>query len=75
MVLASRPGGADESSDVDLFVVYRTDKRFLDRLGALYALWDIPIAVDILAYTPEEFGFHDKGCFVAQRSAEKAVKA
>ena len=48
-------GRADEASDVDLIVVYRTDKRFLDRLGELYALWDIPIAVDILAYTPEEF--------------------
>ena len=48
-------GQADEYSDVDLIVVYETDKRFLDRLGELYALWDLPIAVDMLAYTPEEF--------------------
>ncbi len=48
-------GGADESSDVDLIVVYQTDKRFLDRLDELYSRWDLPIAVDILAYTPAEF--------------------
>jgi predicted nucleotidyltransferase len=46
---------ADEASDVDLIIVYRTTKRFLDRLEELYSLWDLPIAVDILAYTPEEF--------------------
>ena len=42
-------------SDVDLIVVYETRKRFLDRLAELYLLWDLPMAVDILAYTPEEF--------------------
>jgi len=45
----------DEYSDVDLIVVYPTNKRFLDRLAELYVLWDLPYAVDILAYTPEEF--------------------
>lgn len=48
-------GDADEESDVDLIVVYRTERRFLDRLAELYRLWDLPLAVDILAYTPEEF--------------------
>lgn len=46
---------SDEWSDVDLIVVYETDKAFLDRLKELYLAWDIPKAVDILAYTPEEF--------------------
>jgi predicted nucleotidyltransferase len=46
---------SDEWSDVDLMVVYKTDKAFLDRLKELYLAWDIPKAVDILAYTPEEF--------------------
>ena len=45
----------DEASDVDLIVVYNTDKRFMDRLKELYLSWDIPKAVDILAYTPHEF--------------------
>jgi len=45
----------DESSDVDLIVVYPTEKRFLDRLEELYGSWSIPKAVDILAYTPLEY--------------------
>lgn len=45
----------DKYSDVDIIVVYETKKRFLDRLEELYLMWDIPIAFDILAYTPEEF--------------------
>ena len=45
----------DKYSDVDIIVIYETKKRFLDRLKELYLMWDIPIAFDILAYTPEEF--------------------
>jgi uncharacterized protein len=48
-------GDDDEESDIDLIVVYRTNKGFLDRLKELYVAWNIPKAVDILAYTPEEF--------------------
>jgi len=48
-------GDWDEMSDIDVIVVYRTNKSFLDRLRELYLSWDIPKAVDILAYTPEEF--------------------
>jgi predicted nucleotidyltransferase len=48
-------GDWDEHSDVDVLVVYPTEKRFLDRLEELYLAWSIPVAVDILAYTPEEF--------------------
>lgn len=45
----------DEASDIDLIIVYETDKRFLDRLEELYMSWNIPKAVDILAYTPSEY--------------------
>ena len=45
----------DEYSDVDVIVVYETDKSFLERLKELYMSWDIPKAIDILAYTPTEF--------------------
>jgi predicted nucleotidyltransferase len=44
-----------EESDVDVIVVYDTNKSFLDRLKELYTSWDIPKAVDILAYTPAEY--------------------
>jgi predicted nucleotidyltransferase len=46
---------SDQWSDIDLIVIYETDKAFLDRLKELYLAWKIPKAVDILAYTPEEF--------------------
>ena len=45
----------DEFSDIDVIVVYETRKPFLDRLRELYLSWNIPKAIDILAYTPEEF--------------------
>jgi uncharacterized protein len=48
-------GDADDESDIDLIVVYETDKRFLDRLRELYMAWNLPRGVDILAYTPAEF--------------------
>jgi predicted nucleotidyltransferase len=43
-----------EASDIDLIVVYETEKRFLDRLRELSMAWDLPKGVDILAYTPDE---------------------
>ena len=48
-------GTWDAESDVDVIVVYATEKRFLDRLEELHLLWPLPVAADILAYTPEEF--------------------
>lgn len=43
------------TTDIDLIVVYDTDKRFLDRLEELYAAAQPEMALDILAYTPDEF--------------------
>lgn len=40
---------------MDLMVIYRASQRFMDRLKELYLAWNIPGAVDILAYTPDEF--------------------
>jgi predicted nucleotidyltransferase len=45
----------DDASDIDLIIVYHTNKRFLERLKELYLKWNMPKAVDILAYTPDEF--------------------
>jgi predicted nucleotidyltransferase len=46
---------ADPYSDIDIIIVYQTQKRFLDRLEELYRHWNIRRAVDILAYTPDEY--------------------
>ena len=48
-------GMNDEFSDIDLIIVFKTQKRFMERLRDLYMAWNLPKAVDILAYTPDEF--------------------
>lgn len=45
-------GEADEYSDVDLIVIKKTDKRFVERLIEVPPL---PIHADVFVYTPEEF--------------------
>ncbi len=67
-------GREDEESDVDLIVVYDTPKRFMDRLEELYLAWNIPRAVDILAYTPEEFDrMMQESLFVQEAAKEGEV--
>jgi len=65
----------DKYSDVDIIVIYATRKRFLDRLEELYLMWDIPIAFDILAYTPEEFDrmLKEKNPFIERINREGEV--
>lgn len=47
-------GDVHEDSDLDLLVVKRTDRPFLRRIDEVMALIDVPIAVHVLVYTPEE---------------------
>ncbi len=47
-------GDAAPTSDIDLLVVKKTDRRFLDRLLDAIEAMDPEEAVDILVYTPEE---------------------
>ena len=48
-------GELRRASDLDLIVVQRTERRFLDRLDEIYRLLTPKVACDILVYTPEEF--------------------
>ncbi|MCD6327140.1 nucleotidyltransferase domain-containing protein [bacterium] len=43
------------ASDIDIIVVMKTEKRFIDRLDELYTAVQPEIGTDILAYTPDEF--------------------
>ncbi len=45
-------GDADKYSDIDIVVIQKTDKRFIDRLLEFV---NLPVSCDILVYTPEEF--------------------
>ena len=65
----------DKYSDADIIVIYETKKRFLDRLKELYLMWDIPVAFDILAYTPVEFEkmLKEKNTFIERINKEGEV--
>ena len=43
------------AADVDVVLIKVTAERFLDRLKRVYERWDLPVAVDILVYTPAEW--------------------
>ena len=43
-------------SDIDLLVVMETDLPFPDRPQLVWEVMEIGVPVDILVYTPEEFG-------------------
>jgi predicted nucleotidyltransferase len=63
----------DEDSDIDLIVVYDTPKTFMERLKELYLAWNIPKAVDILAYTPEEFDRMSKESLFIQAATDEGT--
>lgn len=48
-------GSVNKSSDIDLIVVKKTDKKFLSRLEDVYLHLEPKVGMDILVYTPEEF--------------------
>jgi predicted nucleotidyltransferase len=42
-------------SDIDLVIVMKTDKPFIERLHTIRRLLQPRVATDLLVYTPEEF--------------------
>lgn len=63
----------DEESDIDIIVVYQTKKKFMDRLEELYMKWSLPKAVDILAYTPDEFTDMMKDNFFLKQAVKEGI--
>jgi predicted nucleotidyltransferase len=63
----------DEESDIDIIVVYRTEKKFMDRLEELYMKWNLPKAGDILAYTPDEFADMMKDNFFIKQVVKEGI--
>uniref|UniRef100_A0A7V5XGE8 Nucleotidyltransferase domain-containing protein n=1 Tax=Thermodesulfobacterium geofontis TaxID=1295609 RepID=A0A7V5XGE8_9BACT len=48
-------GDVHQTSDIDLIVIKKTDKKFLDRVDEFYDRLNPKVAIDIFVYTPEEF--------------------
>lgn len=55
VVLFGSHARGQPAADIDVVVIKETADRFLDRLKVLYERWTLPVAVDILAYTPAEW--------------------
>ncbi|PYN71501.1 MAG: hypothetical protein DMD96_35830 [Candidatus Rokuibacteriota bacterium] len=47
-------GRRDLFTDLDLFVVWETDRSLLERQRYLYSLLSLPVDLDIVCYTPAE---------------------
>lgn len=54
-LIGSYPRRADLFTDLDVLIVMRTDKGFVDRFREIYSLLTLPVDADIICYTPEEF--------------------
>lgn len=48
-------GDYDAYSDLDVIIIYETECPFLERFRDFEALFDLPMAVELLAHTPAEF--------------------
>ena len=66
-------GKANLFSDLDILVIMETDKSFLERMRELYSLLALPVDVDILCYTPEEFDGLKKTPFMWRILSEEVV--
>jgi len=48
-------GKQDLFTDLDVLVIMRTDLDFVERLRFLYSKMVVPVDLDLLCYTPEEW--------------------
>jgi predicted nucleotidyltransferase len=66
-------GRSDLFTDLDVLVIMRTDKAFIDRLRMLYARLAVPVDMDLLCYTPEEFVLMKETPFLKQALRDEVV--
>ncbi len=55
IILFGSHARGEPAADIDVVIIKDTADRFLDRLRDVYGRWTIPVAVDILVYTPSEW--------------------
>ncbi|MDH7500947.1 MAG: nucleotidyltransferase domain-containing protein [candidate division NC10 bacterium] len=63
----------DLFTDLDILIIMRTKKSFLERLEEIYPLLSLPVDCDILCYTPEEFQILEKRGFFREISRGEVV--
>jgi predicted nucleotidyltransferase len=47
-------GRSDLFTDLDILIIMKTEKSFIDLLKKIYSLLALPVDADILCYPPEE---------------------
>ncbi len=55
IILFGSHARGEPAADIDVVLIKDTRDRFLDRLRQVYERWSLPVAVDILVYTPGEW--------------------
>lgn len=55
VILFGSHARGEPAADIDVIIIKDTAERFLDRLKQVYERWTLPVAVDILVYTPAEW--------------------
>jgi predicted nucleotidyltransferase len=65
-----------EDSDYDLMVVSKKFRGydFRVRIIKIYELIDVPINIDVLCYTPEEFEERSKALCIVKKACEEGVR-
>jgi predicted nucleotidyltransferase len=66
-------GRRDLFTDLDLLVVWETERPALDRLQFLYSRLDAPVDVDIVCYTPAELQASTDDPFIRRLLSEEVV--
>lgn len=64
-------GKPHEDSDVDLVLIKKTEKSFLERQVEVQSILRTTTAVDALVFTPEEFERAKKSSILVQEAVEK----
>ncbi len=62
-------------SDIDLLIIKETDRPFVERIGEVLALFDSPLPIEPLVYTPAEFAHmvEERNPFIEQVLREGTV--
>ena len=66
-------GDVGRASDLDLIAVMESDLPFIRRLEQLYGEIVPEVGLDLLVYTPEEFGYMRERSFVRHALTEGRV--
>jgi predicted nucleotidyltransferase len=66
-------GRRDLFTDLDVLVVWETNKPLLERAGFLHSLLDIAVDVDVICYTPAEFERIKDRLFLRRALSEEVV--